>query len=75
MSTTCNAAVALDYSGGEATTGTLFAIDFDMTSRGASIQFLSQYPHEEECVPHRGAILVPEHLVPDANPRVELAQL
>ena len=48
MSTTCNAAVALDYSGGEATTGTLFAIDFDMTSRGASIQFLSQYPHEEE---------------------------
>ena len=53
MSTTCNPAVALDYSGGEATTGTLFAIDFDMTSRGASVQFLSQYPHEEECATAR----------------------
>ena len=48
MSTTKSAAVALDYSGGEATVGSLFVIDFDMNSRGASIQWLSQYPHEEE---------------------------
>ena len=48
MSTTRSPAVALDYSGGAAATGTLFAIDFDLTSRGASIGFLSQYPHEEE---------------------------
>ena len=48
MSTTKSPAVALDYSGGEATSGSLFVIDFDMNSRGASIQWLSQYPHEEE---------------------------
>ena len=48
MSTTKSPAVALDYSGGEATVGSLFVIDFDMNSRGASIQWLSQYPHEEE---------------------------
>ena len=48
MSTTKNAAVALDYSGGGATIGSIMVIDFDMNSRGASIQWLSQYPHEEE---------------------------
>ena len=48
MSTTKSAAVALDYSGGAATAGSIFVIDFDMNSRGASIQWLSQYPHEEE---------------------------
>jgi Ran GTPase-activating protein (RanGAP) involved in mRNA processing and transport len=48
MSTTKSAAVALDYSGGGTTQGSIFTIDFDMTSRGASIQWLSQYPHEEE---------------------------
>ena len=48
MSTTKSAAVALDYSGGNATRGSIFVIDFDMNSRGASIQWLSQYPHEEE---------------------------
>ena len=46
--TTKSAAVALDYSGGNATPGSIFVIDFDMNSRGASIQWLSQYPHEEE---------------------------
>merc|ERR550514_206692 len=48
MSTTKSAAVALDYSGGGTTSGSIFVIDFDMNSRGASIQWLSQYPHEEE---------------------------
>ena len=48
MSTTKSPAVALDYSGGAATSGSIFVIDFDMNSRGASIQWLSQYPHEEE---------------------------
>ena len=49
MSTTKNPAVALDYSGGSGVQGTIFAMDFDQASRGAAIQFLSQYPHEEEC--------------------------
>ena len=48
MSTTKSAAVALDYSGGGATPGSIFVIDFGMSSRGASIQWVSQYPHEEE---------------------------
>ena len=30
------------------TKGSIFVIDFDMNSRGAAIQWLSQYPHEEE---------------------------
>ena len=47
-STTKSPAVALDYSGGDETVGSIFVIDFDMNSRGASIQWLSQYPHEEE---------------------------
>ena len=49
MSTTENPAVALDYSGGKDVKGTIFAMDFDQASRGAAIQWLSQYPHEEEC--------------------------
>ena len=48
MSTSTSPAVALDYSGGKDHAGAIFIIDFDMTSRGASIQWLSQYPHEEE---------------------------
>ena len=48
MSTTSNPGVALDYSGGALTEGTILVIDFDMTSRGADISFLSQYPHEAE---------------------------
>ena len=47
MSTTKNPAVALDYSGGAAAKGSIFCIDFDMSSRGAAVQWLSQYPHEE----------------------------
>ena len=34
--------------GGSATYGSILVIDFDMNSRGAAIQWLSQYPHEEE---------------------------
>ena len=48
MSTTKSEQVALDYSGGAASEGSIFAISFNAASRGASIQFLSQYPHEEE---------------------------
>ena len=51
MSTTKNPAVALDYSGGAAAKGSIFCIDFDMSSRGAAVQWLSQYPHEEVCRP------------------------
>ena len=42
MSTTKNPAVALDYAGGAAAKGSIFAIDFDMSSRGAAVQWLSQ---------------------------------
>ena len=42
MSTTKSPAVALDYSGGAAEKGSIFVIDFEYGSRGASIQFLSQ---------------------------------
>ena len=48
MSTTRSAAVAVDYSGGEAVGGSILTIDFEMGSRGAAVQWLSQYPHEEE---------------------------
>lgn len=48
MSTTRSPAVALDYSGGQETPGSILIADFEMGSRGASIQWLSQYPHEDE---------------------------
>jgi len=48
MSTTRSPEVALDYSGGQDTPGSIIIADFEMGSRGASIQFLSQYPHEDE---------------------------
>ena len=48
MSTTLDPCVAIDYSGGAFTAGSLFVIDFDMASRGAAINWLSQYPAEEE---------------------------
>ena len=51
-STTRDLAVALDYAGASATDAkcSIFAIDFDMTSRGASVKFVSQYPHEDELI-------------------------
>jgi hypothetical protein len=48
MSTSKNPMVALDYSGGVGAVGSIFAICFTEASRGASVQFLSQYPLEEE---------------------------
>ena len=42
MSTTKSPAVALDYAGGAAAKGSIFAVDFDMSSRGAAVQWLSQ---------------------------------
>ena len=48
MSTTKSPEVAFDYSGGATTVGSIMTIDFDMNSRGASLQWASQYPHEEE---------------------------
>ena len=48
MSTTKSAAVAIDYSGGPDVKGSIFVIDFSIGSRGASVQWLSQYPDEEE---------------------------
>ena len=50
MSTTKNPKVALDYSCGVAAKGSVFAIDFDMSSRGADVKWVSQYPHEEVSV-------------------------
>ena len=44
MSTTRSPEVALDYSGG-GRRGSIFAIDFDMASRGAAVQWLSQCAH------------------------------
>jgi len=48
MSTTKSPAVAIDYSGGEETPGSILIIDFEMGSRGAGVRWASQYPHEEE---------------------------
>ena len=33
---------------GVKTPGTIFAMDFDMATRAASVQFLSQYPHGQD---------------------------
>ena len=46
MSTTTSAEVALQYAGKDQ--GSIFVIDFTKVSRGAEVQFLSQFPHEEE---------------------------
>ena len=51
MSTTKSPAVALDYSGGAEVPGSIMTMDFDMNSRGASIQSLSQceFAHPRPC--------------------------
>jgi hypothetical protein len=46
MSTTTSAKVAAHYCGKGH--GSIFVINFSMTSRGASLKVLSQFPHEEE---------------------------
>jgi len=48
MSTTPLPEVAVKYSGKQEEAGSIFAIDFDMASRGAEIDWLSQFPHERE---------------------------
>jgi hypothetical protein len=47
-STTEDYQVALEYSGGLISKGTIMQLEFDKASRGADIQFLSQYPEEKE---------------------------
>ena len=51
MSTTTDPEVAVTYSGKGP--GSIFIMDFDGASRGASLQFLSQFPHEAELLPCR----------------------
>lgn len=52
MSTTRSPAVALDYSGGSRGMGSILVIDFDMASRGAPIQWLSQCATPPGCQRH-----------------------
>ena len=62
MSTTRSAAVAIDYSGmlegGRGHACSIFCLEFDMTSRGASLQFLSQYPVPRAAPPSAQAACV-----------------
>ena len=48
MSTSAKESVALQYSGGPGVEGAIFVIDFAIGARGAAVQWLSQYPHEQE---------------------------
>ena len=49
MSTTTNREVALEYAGDNVTTGGfLLEIQQGMVDRGALLDWLSQYPHEQE---------------------------
>ena len=48
LSATTDKQVALALSGGKASHTTILEISFDYTSRGASLQWLSQYPYECE---------------------------
>ena len=46
MSTTTELAVAVEYAGrGDSDKRTIMEIPFDMASRGASVQWVSQYPY------------------------------
>jgi len=49
MSTTLNREVAMTYASGSGV-GIVLAIRQGMVNRGADISWLSQYPHEKECV-------------------------
>lgn len=49
MSTTINASVAIEYAmKGSDAVGTIFEIQFDAASRGADVQWVSQFPYEAE---------------------------
>jgi len=61
MSTTTDPEVALTYAGKGP--GSIFIIDFGMASRGASLQFLSQFPHEAELLfPPKTMLECKEHV-------------
>ena len=48
MSTTTELAVAIEYAGrGDSDKRTIMEIPFDGASRGASVQWVSQYPYGE----------------------------
>ena len=49
MSTTLDRSVAMGYAAGDASrTGIVLEVQQGMINRGASISWLSQYPHEQE---------------------------
>ena len=48
LSTTTDAAVATEYAASGGKAGIVFEISMGMIDRGASLSWLSQYPHEEE---------------------------
>ena len=45
MSTTNSPAIAAQYAGKGR--GSIFVFDYELTSRGADLSFLSQFPHEK----------------------------
>ena len=45
MSTTNSAAIAAQYAGKGR--GSILVFDYELTSRGADLSFLSQFPHEK----------------------------
>ena len=52
LSTTTDARVATDYAGSSGKSGIVFEIAMGMVDRGASLSWLSQYPHEREYAAH-----------------------
>ena len=49
MSTTVDRSVAMHYAGNDKTKpGIVFEVQQGMVNRGANVQWLSQFPHEEE---------------------------
>ena len=58
MSTTLDAKVALDYTGDGP--GTIFSIKYSAGTRAASLQFASQFPHEQEYLFPPGVMIEPK---------------
>ena len=50
MSTSLDQAVATQYASGSGKPGAVLCIGMGMIERGADLSWLSQYPHERECV-------------------------
>jgi len=79
MSTTTDPAVAVSYAGDGP--GSIFIMDFGMASRGASLRFLSQFPHEDELLfPPKTMLECKEHVqrgnkrLIDVSPTVSTAR-